>query len=157
MKNSCALFLVIVLTVMGCGEEDQRKARIKSASAKSSETYPLNAEEINKLFVLKKQSPGKIPDGRVYQVIGIVDNVSIIDDKPAQKNEAGIKGYVRVLIYLPEYAAGSIECNFEMIHKANVEALKKGDKLKVKGVLGTNFRLLEGDRLYLNGCIIENK
>jgi hypothetical protein len=157
MEKFMCFFLVTVLIIIGCGEENQRKAAIKSASAKSSETYPLNAEEINKLFVFKKQSPGKFPDGRVYQVNGIVDNVSIIDDKPAQKNESGIKGYVRVLIYLPEYAAGSIECNFEMTHKANVEALKKGDKLKVKGVLGTNFRLLEGDRLYLNGCTIENK
>ena len=142
---------------IGCGGDRQTPKDAERDVRESKDVHPLTKETMNTLFQWKKESPTKLPFGRVYEVTGKVERTSI-KEKGQQPEKDGKKDeteYVIVMMYLPDYSAGSVKCHFDMPHKNEVQALKKGDMLKVRGKLSDQFHLFEGDCIDLNGCLIQ--
>ena len=152
---AAGLVAALGLFAIGCIPEDAKRAEEQVRAAK--DVKALTKDEVNRLFLLKKEDPSKVPYGRVYEVTGKVEKVAIQDNSemPPEDEKRDDTQFAIVTIYLPDYAGGSIDLHFDIAHKDELRALKKGDTLKVRGKLSEMFHLFDGDKIDLNGCFIQ--
>lgn len=142
------LLLIYSVLFLACAGQAPEAAQKDVQNAPPASIVPLNAAELNRLFKLRSEK-GSVPYGTIYEIQGTVRSVSI--GEPTEKNN---NEYVILRMFVPDYAAATIDCHFALVHKQRIAACKPGEKLTLRGKLDQRFHFSDGT-LSLTGCLIE--
>jgi hypothetical protein len=170
-KHVCLLAasLAMGLSVLMTGCDPQSASQAEKDVRASEDVQLLTRDAINQFFASKRESPSKVPYGCIYELTAKVDAVQIkekgktVDGQDADEHDE--TEFAIVSVYLPDYAAATIELHFDMEHKDELRALKKGSTITVRGKLSDQWepyvdlrgRPLVAGNLHLNGCMIQEK
>src|SRR4051794_31564498 len=84
---------------------------------------------MNCLFQLKNENKSTIPFGRIYEVSGTVKATTVKEKgeaRAADGKEKVDREYAEIALFVPEYAAATIQCHFDMAQTDLVRSVEGG-------------------------------